>query len=96
MTISSRSRRGLALHRAACASAKVNLIDKDFRLVLTERGPEYWNCVREAPVRPVRNLYYSHEFAQMVYEEMLNNTAKASSSELWRTGYLPPPLSLKG
>ena len=77
-------------------SAKVNLIDKNIRLVLTERGPEYWNCatVRAAPLRRVRNLYYSHEFAEMVYEEMLNNSAKASSSELLRTWYLPPPLSL--
>ena len=60
-------------------SRKINCIDKNIRLVLTECGPEYWHVesVRCSFVRRVRNLYYTKGMAQLVYEEMLNNSAKA-------------------
>ena len=50
------------------------------RLVLTERGPEYWRAdvVAVEPVRRVRNLYYTKDFGQLVYQEMLMRQAKAS------------------
>ncbi|CAE7621147.1 unnamed protein product [Symbiodinium sp. KB8] len=55
-----------------------NHIDKEIRLVLTERGPEYWNAatVRSTSLRRVRNLYYTRGMAQLIYEEMVNNSAK--------------------
>ena len=60
------------------------LLNRYIRLVLTERGPEYWRAdvVGAESVRRVRNLYYTKEFAQMVYQEMLTRQAKASGQAL--------------
>ena len=56
-----------------------NHIDKEVRLVLTECGPAYWNAatVRSTSLRRVRNLCYIRGMAQLIYEEMINNSAKA-------------------
>ena len=55
------------------------LIDRHIRLVFTDRGPEYWNleCLQRSSLRRVRNLYYTQEFAQMVFQEFLMHEAKA-------------------
>ena len=51
-----------------------NEIDRDIRLVLTGNGPEYWRLttIQESnAVRRVRNLYYSRQFGELVYRELL-------------------------
>ena len=62
---------------AVCAST--TSIDRHIRLVFTERGPEFWNAVsvQEFPLRRVRNLYYTYEFGQIVYQQFLLSDAKA-------------------
>ena len=49
-------------------SHTVNEIDREIRLVLTGRGPEYWaqSSLQSSNVRRVRNLYYTREFANLV------------------------------
>ena len=60
----------------------VNEIDRDIRLVLTGNGPEYWRLatVQESKsIRRVRNLYYSKEFGELVYRELLMCHAKCKA-----------------
>jgi len=59
-----------------------NNIDKDIRLVLTERGPEYWSlsAVEHGVVcRRVRNLYYTKGFAEILFKEIILHDAKVMS-----------------
>ena len=62
-------------------SSKVNEIDREIRLVLTGQGPEYWSLstLKESHVRRVRNLYYTREFADIVYQELLLCYAKCKT-----------------
>ena len=67
---------------APALSHTVNEIDREIRLVLTGRGPEYWaqSSLQSCNVRRVRNLYYTHEFADLVYQELLLCHAKCKTA----------------
>ena len=60
--------------------SKITDIDRNIRLVLTENGPEFWtvSAVKQLILRRVRHLYYSQDFAQIVFQEMLLCNAKAA------------------
>ena len=61
-------------------SNSVNKIDKHMRLVLDSSGPRYVHaaCIgKELCVRRVRNLYYTHSFADMLLREAVLNHAQA-------------------
>ena len=62
-----------------CLSAKKHRIDRDIRLVLTGRGPEFWHMeqIQSASVRRVRNVYYTHEFANLLFQQTLISNGKA-------------------
>ena len=52
----------------------INEVDREIRLVLTGAGPEFWmvsSLSRTNSVRRVRNLYYTKDFADLVFREML-------------------------
>ena len=56
-----------------------NDIDKQIRLVLSEKGPIYVNVVAVQDVhvyRRVRNIYYTHGFAELFRAEVLVHTAR--------------------
>ena len=59
-------------------SSKDMNIDRHIRLVLTGQGPQYWNAetVFKSSLRRVRNMYYTHEFAQMLFQDILTCDAK--------------------
>ena len=60
-------------------SNSINKIDKHIRLVLDCSGPRYVNveCIgNELCVRRVRNLYYTHSFADMILREAILNHAQ--------------------
>ena len=61
-----------------------NNIDRRIRLVLTGNGPEYWNleAVQQAALRRARNLYYSIDFAQLLFQQTLIQNAKAGLLKL--------------
>ena len=63
-------------------SHTVNEIHREIRLVLTGRGPEYWaqSSLQSSSVRRVRNLYYTREFADLVYQELLLCHAKCKTA----------------
>ena len=48
-----------------------NEIDRCLRLVFTSTGPEYWNLatVQKLPLRRVRNIYYTRDFAQLLFQQ---------------------------
>ena len=57
-----------------------NHIDRDIRLVFTAVGPEYRHVetvTADATLRRVRNLYYTRDFAQVLYQECMLYNAKA-------------------
>lgn len=58
-----------------------NKLDRQIRLVLTEKGPLYKPAdlvmADTAPYRRAKNLYYTHGFADLVFQEMLVCHAKA-------------------
>ena len=60
-----------------------NNIDKHIRLVLTDKGPEYWSLSKlkggSVPCRRVGNLYYTHKFGEIVFKEMLMNRSKVKA-----------------
>eukprot|EP00439_Symbiodinium_sp_Y106_P017241 s455_g2.t1 len=58
----------------------INQIDRYIRLVLTSSGPEYWNltAVLQAPLRRARNIYYSVDFAQMLFQQTLVHAIMAA------------------
>ena len=59
-----------------------NEIDRHIRLVLTGSGPEYWNlkAVIDSPdLRRARNLYYTREFAELIFRELLMCHAKCKA-----------------
>ena len=75
-------RRSAAIMRSTIDPAlpgKSNNIDKGIRLVFTQRGPEFWNLnsTITSPLRRTRNLYYTMEFAQKLYQRSLTCHAKA-------------------
>ena len=52
----------------------INEVDREIRLVLTGTGPEFWmlsSLSRSNAIRRVRNLYYTKDFADLVFREML-------------------------
>ena len=56
-----------------------NHIDRDIRLVFTAVGPEHRhvdNVTADATLRRVRNLYYTQDFAQVLYQECMLYNAK--------------------
>ena len=58
-----------------------NNIDKQIRLVFDASGPKYVNVSNlgtSIQVRRVRNLYYTHPFADLVLREMVLNHAQAA------------------
>ena len=58
-----------------------NSIDKQIRLVFDAAGPKYVNVSNigsTMQVRRVRNLYYTHSFADLLLREMVLNHAQAS------------------
>ena len=64
-------------------SEKLNEIDRSIRLVLTGKGPEFWNAAAvdaSLSLRRVRNLYYTVEFSDLLYREMLLNNAKCKAA----------------
>ena len=67
-------------------ASKHALIDRHLRLALTSEGPQFWNLemVEQTCVRRVRNLYYTHGFGQIVFQEMLMCKAKVSSLHVQR------------
>ena len=55
-------------------SGNNNSIDREIRLVLTRDGPEYRNVdtiIKTRDCRRLRNLYYTHGFAELVRTETL-------------------------
>ena len=63
-------------------SGAANAVDKSIRLVLTERGPEYWSLEvveRAETCRRVRKQYYTHGFADIVFREFLMCNAKMNA-----------------
>ena len=87
-----RHRRGNYLSRSASLlrsmvqpplAGKLNEIDRSIRLVLTGKGPEFWNAAAvdsSSSLRRVRNLYYTVDFSDLVYMEMLLNNAKCKAA----------------
>ena len=66
-------------------SKKSNEIDRFIRLVLTGQGPLYKNLDAlqgddAVPVRRARNLYYTRDFAELVYQEILLCNAKCKAA----------------
>ena len=62
-------------------SGNVNSIDKQIRLVLDASGPFYANleCLGQIlHARRVRNLYYTHSFANLILREMVMGHAQAA------------------
>ena len=57
-----------------------NSVDKHIRLVLTEKGPVFKHRACLQPVRRVKNLYYSHGFADLLFQELLLNQAKMKTA----------------
>ena len=57
-----------------------NAIDKHIRLVLTERGPVFKHRANLDQFRRVKNLYYSHGFADLFYQELLISHAKMKTA----------------
>ena len=67
-------------------SAYVNDIDRHIRLVLTAHGPEFWHqetLLQRKKTRRVRNLYYTKDFGDIVYRELLLCHAKCKAVT-WR------------
>ena len=63
-------------------SSSVNTIDKCIRLVLTESGPVYKSLLEvetEPHFRRVRNLLYTHGFAELLRAEVLVHHARVKS-----------------
>ena len=61
-----------------------SLIDRHIRLVLTPEGPAYQslealNAAKN--VRRVGHVYYTQDFASLVFREMILNDSKASTRE---------------
>ena len=62
-------------------SSSINSIDKQIRLVFSATGPLYvmLECIGETlHVRRVRNLYYTHSFADLIMREMVMGHAQAT------------------
>ena len=62
-----------------------NSIDKQIRLIFDATGPKYVNISNignTLQVRRVRNLYYTHSFADLLLREMVLNHAQASRPQL--------------
>eukprot|EP00439_Symbiodinium_sp_Y106_P026516 s5032_g3.t1 len=62
-------------------SSNINSIDKQIRLVFSAAGPSYvpLECIGEMlHVRRVRNLYYTHSFADLIMREMVMGHAQAT------------------
>ena len=60
-----------------------NGIDRHIRLVFAGAGPQFWNkaVVDESDnLRRVRNVYYTVEFADVVYRELLLRNAKCKAA----------------
>ena len=67
---------------APCLRSCINDVDRAIRLVYTERGPEFHNVdslVLTQEHRRVRNLYYTHGFAEMFRAECLVHNARIRS-----------------
>ena len=63
-------------------SKKVNLIDKHIRLVYTGDGPQYVNeeAINDTiPVRRVRDLYFTMEFANQLWKESILSNGKQAA-----------------
>ena len=61
----------------------VNEIDRHIRLVLTLHGPEFWRLstiVTCESARRVRNLYYTLDFANLAFWELLLCHAKCKAA----------------
>ena len=60
-----------------------NAIDKLIRLVLTDKGPEYWSLSKlerqSVNCRRVRNLYYTHKFGEIIFKEILMSRSKVKA-----------------
>ena len=64
-----------------------NNIDKQIRLIFDATGPKYVNVSNigsTMQVRRVRNLYYTHSFADLLLREMVLNHAQASRPQACR------------
>ena len=64
-----------------------NNIDKQIRLIFDATGPKYVNVSSigsTMQVRRVRNLYYTHSFADLLLREMVLNHAQASRPQACR------------
>ena len=64
-------------------SGSVNAIDKQIRLAFTKNGPVYLNAEAvvdgKIPFRRVHNIYYTHDFAEMLKAEVLVYNARVKS-----------------
>ena len=60
-----------------------NNIDRRIRLVLTGNGPEYWNLepVQQAALRRARSLYYTMDFAQLLFQKNLDPKYEGRAAE---------------
>ncbi|CAE7768244.1 unnamed protein product [Symbiodinium sp. CCMP2592] len=76
-------------------SSKDMNIDRHIRLVLTGHGPQYWNAetVFNPSLRRVRNMYYTHEFAQMLFQDILTCDAKVYALHARMTARFPGEVS---
>ncbi|CAK9013890.1 Poly [ADP-ribose] polymerase tankyrase-2 (ADP-ribosyltransferase diphtheria toxin-like 6) (ARTD6) (Poly [ADP-ribose] polymerase 5B) (Protein poly-ADP-ribosyltransferase tankyrase-2) (TNKS-2) (TRF1-interacting ankyrin-related ADP-ribose polymerase 2) (Tankyrase II) (Tankyrase-2) (TANK2) (Tankyrase-like protein) (Tankyrase-related protein) [Durusdinium trenchii] len=84
-------RKGMYLKRSAALlreqvqpalSHSMNAVDKQIRLVLDSTGPSFVNCKRlgqDLHVRRVGNIFYTHNFAEQLFQELLLHHAKVKS-----------------
>ena len=60
-----------------------NAIDRSIRLVFSGAGPQFWNKATvdgSSTLRRVRNIYYTVDFADVVYRELLLCNAKCKAA----------------
>ena len=75
-------RRSASLLRASVGEedGSVNSLDRNLRLVMTNKGPSYKSlqCISQnaSLYRRAKNLYYTHGFADLLFQEMLVSNAK--------------------
>ena len=75
-------RRSAAVLRTSIGNedGSINHLDRRLRLVLTEKGPVYKSlqhvAENETVYRRAKNLYYTHGFADMLFQEMMVSNAK--------------------
>ena len=67
---------------------RINHVDKHIRLVLDAAGPRYVNRLTlrsDLEVRRVRNIYYTHSYADLLLREAVLNHAQAGGLDCFRS-----------